>query len=1024
MDAVDESSGQTAQARTFECLAPAPDDYPIDIQAPVENGFQFPEMPITWLDKMVLTGNDDIQGGKRYYAYNLQITRDDGQTWGELTTKTGYGDIDMVINITAQVQAPYSDEQAKIRITDLVRPNRSVESGTFTILNDPTGNIVVDKIWDYSYPERYGNPSGVAADGVGRIYLKLYEQEASGVAITSVEAELSGDVGTEARVLGKLMPATVTNQYSMEANDADEIEITVTQAGQDNAFWFWYVAPDDFEDPDVGIHTITATFTVNFEDDTYQEITEPITIVRPPLVLVHGLGGNPSTWDNFSLTGVPGDSWRNEYRYEIIRVLKMEPADRFEWNAIKLLSVGAGNVTVPTEHNSLPYVIYEIRENGYAANQVEYICHSMGGSILRTAVNFANGDTYYGRYGVPFKNYEKGYVNRAITLDTPHNGSPLAGLLSDIVGEINADFRLRNLLYAKWFLNIGSSDEAKYPYHKLPFTWFVPVDGPGDFKLTGAVKNLQLDESAGGVIFPMTDVPTHLIVGDLIPGDQSGLPDIPPEVWETLAAAEDFLDFFDELTPVLFTLVPDNLEDDFENNLDEVNYAKKVITKIKLALQIYSTASFLAESDVIVSVESQLAGQTRTPLSATIFDWTTHTPLLFFDSITANLEVNEKANYLLNRKINSPQFNPIPANTSTHIRSIPVRTPKTLTVRDDSTTIQILSPADGSALFVDDELSIRVSVPDMVDLKYIDIRFQKRSYTTTDSDTIFAVNIPINGNVLGEQIIEATAFYDDGDGVAIATHAVSVQVETNSPAEHLIVEPFAMRLDQGETSYPDYRVAFDSFVTTLSYGNSEITGYVEDPSIAMFDAELSAITGLVQGDTRAIISYQGVSDTIYIAVSASSVPTEPTLFVTPAVQEIPSSSGTISFAIYNTGSGDMNWTAESDDSWLTISSGSSGVNDGEIAVDYAMNNGDARTGAITITSPDAVNSPITVEIQQAMAGDINGDGEIAHEDVTLMLNAVLGQGDLTGAQFLAADVNGDGVLDITDIVGIVSLMVD
>ena len=63
----------------------------------------------------------------------------------------------------------------------------------------------------------------------------------------------------------------------------------------------------------------------------------------------------------------------------------------------------------------------------------------------------------------------------------------------------------------------------------------------------------------------------------------------------------------------------------------------------------------------------------------------------------------------------------------------------------------------------------------------------------------------------------------------------------------------------------------------------------------------------------------------------------------------------------------MSWTAETDpnDTWINIISGSSGTDTGTISVNYEENEeGDARVGTITITSPDAYNSPQTVEIRQ------------------------------------------------------------
>lgn len=50
-------------------------------------------------------------------------------------------------------------------------------------------------------------------------------------------------------------------------------------------------------------------------------------------------------------------------------------------------------------------------------------------------------------------------------------------------------------------------------------------------------------------------------------------------------------------------------------------------------------------------------------------------------------------------------------------------------------------------------------------------------------------------------------------------------------------------------------------------------------------------------------------------------------------------------------------------------------------------------------------------IAPTLAGDINGDGVVNTSDVTVLVNAVLGDGDVT---LETGDLNDDGVLDVTD----------
>ncbi|NTW31817.1 MAG: T9SS type A sorting domain-containing protein [Bacteroidetes bacterium] len=83
-------------------------------------------------------------------------------------------------------------------------------------------------------------------------------------------------------------------------------------------------------------------------------------------------------------------------------------------------------------------------------------------------------------------------------------------------------------------------------------------------------------------------------------------------------------------------------------------------------------------------------------------------------------------------------------------------------------------------------------------------------------------------------------------------------------------------------------------------------------------------------------------------IDASSVLTKDTIFVA------------------NPGAGSLSWTAASNaTSWLTITSGSTGTNNGNVKISLAANTGAARTGNITFTASGAANSPYTIVVNQA-----------------------------------------------------------
>ncbi|MCP4107396.1 MAG: hypothetical protein GY749_17935 [Desulfobacteraceae bacterium] len=91
---------------------------------------------------------------------------------------------------------------------------------------------------------------------------------------------------------------------------------------------------------------------------------------------------------------------------------------------------------------------------------------------------------------------------------------------------------------------------------------------------------------------------------------------------------------------------------------------------------------------------------------------------------------------------------------------------------------------------------------------------------------------------------------------------------------------------------------------------------------------------------------------------------DPVLSVSPDSRDADETSGTTVFTVKNAGTGTMNWTANADVPWITIEKGKSGTDEGEIMISYEPHSGDQRIGTITVTSPDAENSPQTVKLIQ------------------------------------------------------------
>ncbi len=119
-------------------------------------------------------------------------------------------------------------------------------------------------------------------------------------------------------------------------------------------------------------------------------------------------------------------------------------------------------------------------------------------------------------------------------------------------------------------------------------------------------------------------------------------------------------------------------------------------------------------------------------------------------------------------------------------------------------------------------------------------------------------------------------------------------------------------------------------------------------------------TGTVTVTSNAINSPQTIT------VTQAGVAVQPVLAVTPDTARVSWQAGSTEFTVQNTGNGTMTWNASSNQPWATISSGSSGSNDGKITISLDSNSSTlSRSASITVTAPGAMGSPRTVVVTQA-----------------------------------------------------------
>lgn len=150
-----------------------------------------------------------------------------------------------------------------------------------------------------------------------------------------------------------------------------------------------------------GLNLFTGTATANAISRCDATIDE-----RPTVLSVHGLNGDPRSW------GDAAD--KKSMRYAIGTISKVNPITAFDYesNNLKWVTNKAIGPALASRINCLSAASLEAGGNG----KIVIVAHSMGGLALREALNqTAAVHTSPNKIGL------------AITIGTPHLGSPLAG---------------------------------------------------------------------------------------------------------------------------------------------------------------------------------------------------------------------------------------------------------------------------------------------------------------------------------------------------------------------------------------------------------------------------------------------------------------------------------------------------------------------------------------------------------------------------------------------------------------------
>jgi hypothetical protein len=276
-----------------------------------------------------------------------------------------------------------------------------------------------------------GRPvQGVAADSVTEVVLRV-PANSVGEQFTFTVFNDQGQQSTSSAEDGGLGPV------GSSTFPASQLTIVAVSTSKGPMAFAIYGVPIDFPRPEGQDSGETERFiTLNvLAQDTGLSSNTSVTILRPPLTLIHGLWGSPSSFDNFTpLIDDPRFSiLRADYSAVIGPQIKSYKPSYPSWAVSSLQSAAQSSLgfayNAPIVGSQLAAFInkFKLGTNPeaipVAAVQSDVVAHSMGGDITRTFPQFKQ---FYNN-----TTFALGYVHKVITIATPHWGSPLATDLVD-----------------------------------------------------------------------------------------------------------------------------------------------------------------------------------------------------------------------------------------------------------------------------------------------------------------------------------------------------------------------------------------------------------------------------------------------------------------------------------------------------------------------------------------------------------------------------------------------------------------
>lgn len=374
------------------------------------------------------------------------------------------------------------------------------------------------------------------------------------------------------------------------------------------------------------------------------------------------------------------------------------------------------------------------------------------------------------------------------------------------------------------------------------------------------------------------------MAGDIIPGEFD-LVNIPPYFFDITEAGQDFIGFFLKFF------------DSYERHAKGVNPVEKLkIKKIKgignsiekffnileFLMRTYQASDFVLNSDLIVSVKSQLADQDRANSNVKVFDGIGHTMIR---SVLKSTDVGNQVNTLLHTPKTSNKFKPIPGYSSRVLGSLPSSRPgarvlsepdgKKRTILDDLTgtitidnsLIEVNSPLSNEEInSPNGQIQLSFKLQKVNQLSSYSIFYADRHllFSSTTIQNSASKTHTLDEFPVGTGTIAIFAFYDI-DGKVVQSHKkIGIKLLPQKNIESLIISP--------EYNYvePDKSLRLTSLALkggrTYDVDMSEINITIDNENIVTYDASSKQFKALKIGTTFVTFDFASKKDTVWFSV--------------------------------------------------------------------------------------------------------------------------------------------------------------